>query len=381
MKRVLLLVLICVMLALPAECAEYNYTYGDSTELYPESDMDSLFSSLPDEVKGELADFLAAQDDTERSEALKGKLDIGFWLGYIGKVISSMFLPNASGCVTVLCVILLSKIASGVVALKEGGAISGIYSLTVTLVCSVAVMELAVSAVNTAVEYIDRICSMMTAMLPVMEAVMLSSGSVSQASLNGTSLMIYITLTENFLQYVMIPLAGTLFALSATSGTFSSVNTSSLVSAVRRVLMTVLGFFLLIFSFVLGIQSSLAKSADSLAMKTVRFAVGSYIPIVGGALSEALTTVSAGLTLVRRTVGGIGIVIILFIVLPPLISLFLTRLSLLICKSVAEFLECEDAARVIGDADSAISLFCAFAVMSAVFFIFAVTLFMNSGLS
>ena len=108
--------------------------------------------------------------------------------------------------------------------------------------------------------------------------------------------------------------------------------------------------------------------------------MGSYIPIVGGALSEALTTVKAGLSLVRSTVGGIGIVIILVIVLPPLISLFFTRVSFLLCKSVSDLLDCTEISRVIGEADSVISVFLTFGVMSALLFIFAVILFMNSGL-
>ena len=381
MKRLITCLFICAVLAVPAVCAEYEYAYGDEVELYPEAEMDSLFDSLPDEVKSEIADFIAAENDAERSKALKDKLDISYWLGYIWEVLSELIVPCASGCTSILSVILLSKILTSAASISGEGEFCNIYGLCVSLVCAVSVAQVTVSAISSAVAYVERICAMMSAMLPVMEAVMLSSGSVTQAALNGTSLMIYITLTENLTLLVLVPLAGALFALSCASGVFNGVNISSLVSGVKRVLMTLLGFFLMIFSFVLGVQNSLAKGADSLSVKTVRFALGSYIPIVGGAVSEALTTVSAGFDLIRRSAGGIAVVLILFITLPPLITLFLTRAVLLICKSISETLECNEASKIMGDADSVLSVFCALAVMSALFFIFAVILFMNSGLN
>lgn len=378
MRRLLILALACVILALPAECTEYEFSHTDSVTLYPEEEMMGLYQALPEEAKTEIADFLAAENDGQRADSLKNKLNIGFWLDYVWQKFLSFFKSGTVGFAEMLVVLLLSKIVSSAVLTGEGNSVASVFALASGLICAVSVTRIALKAVDIAVSFIGTICTVMTSMLPVMEAVMLSSGSVTQASINGTSLMIYITLTQNFMKLVLVPLAGALFALSCSSCTFTAVNVSSIVSAVRRILMTVLGFFLLIFSFVLGIQSSLARSADTLAMKTVRFAVGSYIPVVGGALSEALTTVSAGLSLVRRTVGGIGIVIILFTVLPPLISLFVTRLSLLACRSVAEILECTAAEHIISDAEQAVALFCAFAAMTSVFFIFAVILFMNS---
>jgi len=380
MKRLISVIFMCAFLAVPALCAEYEYTYGDKPELYPIAEMDSLFESLPEDVRAELQDFISAEDDVGRAEALKNKLDVKYWLMYLWELLSRLIVPSALGCTAILSVILLSKLCLGIISVSDDSPLGGVYSLCSMLVCAVSVGQVAVSAVSTATAYIGRICSMMTAMLPVMEALLLSSGSVTRAAMNGTSLMIYITLTENLTQLVLVPLAGALFALSCASGMFEGVNISSLISGIRRITMTALGFFLLIFSFVLGVQNSLAKGADSLTIKTVRFALGSSVPIVGGAVSEALTTISAGLDLIRRTAGGMALVMILFIVLPPLLTLVLTRGVLLLCKTCAELLECNEAARITADADSVLSIFCALAVMSALFFIFAVTLFMSAGL-
>ncbi|MBR5447811.1 MAG: hypothetical protein IKV40_05240, partial [Clostridia bacterium] len=198
-------------------------------------------------------------------------------------------------------------------------------------------------------------------------------------SVSSAGLMLYVTATEKLTEMLLVPLSGVLLSLCTVTGVFRGINISSLISGIRKLVMTLMGFSLLIYSFVMGIQSSLAKSADSLSMKTARFAIGTYVPIVGGALSDALTTITAGLTLVKRFAGSVGIVIILLTVLPTVISLFIGRLSLLLCKTAAEAVECDAAAAIIGDAESVLSLFLAFSVMTGIFFIFATVLFMSSG--
>lgn len=382
MKKAAFCVLI-LLIILPCRvyCTEYEFTAGEVTSLYPEEEMDGLMNSLPEEVRHEIEGFASSESDNDRFNSIKDKLDVYYWLSFIADGIRDAILPNAGACAALLCVILISSTFTSVLGIGRSEQLKSICTLVMSLVTAVSVAGITFAAINSVIAYISRICSMMTSMLPVMEAVMLTGGTVSQSAINGTALMLYITVTENAVRYVLLPLASVLFALTTTSGVFQGVNISSLISGVKRLLMTLLGFFFMIFSFVLGIQSSLGKSADTFGMKTVRFALGSYVPVVGGAVSEALSTITGGLSLIRKTTGALGIIIILLILLPTLINLFLSRMSLVICKTVSDILGASDASRIIGDADSILTVFCGLAVMSAVFFIFAVTLFVNSGLA
>ena len=65
--------------------AEYEYTEETSDELYPEDEMDGLMNSLPEDVRGEIEAFISAQNDSERYESLKDKLEISYWLSFISE--------------------------------------------------------------------------------------------------------------------------------------------------------------------------------------------------------------------------------------------------------------------------------------------------------
>ncbi len=373
--------LLILMLTVVTHAAEYEFDSKTDGEIYPREEFDSLYESLPDDVKDELADFMAAENDGDRTESLQDKLDVKYWLRYVAEELREQLQPAGVGFVGLLGIVILASILKNMldVSLSNRMQSLGIYVLTLVVAATVASMSL--TAIKVASDFITRICTMMNAMLPVMNALLISSGSLTQMGVNSTALMLYITVTENLMHTIFIPLSGALFALSTMSGVLRGINIGSFIGAMRRVMMRILSFSLMIFSFVLGIQTSLAGSADSLGMKTVRFALGNYVPIVGGAVSEAIGTVRAGLAHVKIMTGTFGIIVILLIVLPSLVSLILSRITLSLCHSVAELLECGPVSRILSEADSVLSVFLALCAMTAVFFVFAVVLFMNTGVS
>ena len=373
MKLVVCILMTAVMLSLSVPVSAGTDGRGG---VYPAEEMEDLFTSLPEEVKGELTEISTAENDGERLSALQDKLDVLYWISYVLTQVKKCLLPGLSSCAPVLCIIAVSAVLKKY--LSESSC-ADVGSFAVSVVTGVTVCGVAVSFVTAATAFISRISSVMMAMVPVMNAVLLTSGELTSASVSSAGLMLYVTATEKLTEMLLVPLSGVLLSLCTVTGVFRGINISSLISGIRKLVMTLMGFSLLIYSFVMGIQSSLAKSADSLSMKTARFAIGTYVPIVGGALSDALTTITAGLTLVKRFAGSVGIVIILLTVLPTVISLFIGRLSLLLCKTAAEAVECDTAAAIIGDAESVLSLFLAFSVMTGIFFIFATVLFMSSG--
>ncbi len=374
MKKFIALTVILVFMSLLV--IPVSAESGGRGGIYPSEEMDELFDILPENVEKELVEFRTAETDTDRLSAVRDKLDVKYWMTYLIDLLADYLLPGITSCAPLLCLIVVSAILKKY--LSEGSC-ADVGNFTVSVITGVTVCNVTVCYVNTAVGFISRISAIMTAMLPVMNAILLTSGELTSAGVSSAGLMLYVTAAEKVTETVLVPLSGVLLSLCTVTGVFHGVNISSLVSGIRKVLMTLMSFSLLIYSFVMGIQSSLAKSADSLSMKTVRFAVGTYVPIVGGALSDALATVTAGLTVIKRFTGSVGIIIILLTVLPTVISLFIGRLSLLVCKTVAETVECDSAASIIGDAESVLSLFLAFSVLTGMFFIFATVLFMNSG--
>ena len=70
-------------------------------------------------------------------------------------------------------------------------------------------------------------------------------------------------------------------------------------SGLRKFIGRLWSVFGILFSFLLSVQTLLAGAADSLGARTARFALASFVPVAGGMIAEALSTLRGGMAYVR----------------------------------------------------------------------------------
>ena len=129
------------------------------------------------------------------------------------------------------------------------------------------------------------------------------------------------------------------------------------------------------FSFILATQSTLARGADSLATKTVQFAIGSMVPMAGGVISESFTTLRSGVSLLKTTAGIGGIIIILLIMLPGITPLFLYRVGLVVVSEGAKILSLNPISSMIDEMSGIVELLLGITLYTSLMFVFSVIIF------
>lgn len=107
---------------------------------------------------------------------------------------------------------------------------------------------------------------------------------------------------------------------------------------------------------ILTIQGVVATSGDTLAVKAGKFMIGSFVPVAGGALADAITAVGGCLTLVKNTVGSFGIIAAIMMILPILAQVLLWSLAVNIAILVSDAFSLKEASGVLRAFSSALSL-------------------------
>ena len=102
--------------------------------------------------------------------------------------------------------------------------------------------------------------------------------------------------------------------------------------------MTLIGVASTVSTAALSFQTTLAASADSVAMRSAKYAVGNIIPLVGNSIGAALGTLGSSLSLIKNTAGVSCVAAVLLMTLPELLSLFLARLAVSAAGTAAEAL-------------------------------------------
>ena len=92
---------------------------------------------------------------------------------------------------------------------------------------------------------------------------------------------------------------------------------------------------------VLSYQTVIAKAADGAAIKAVKFASSSFIPIIGSSLSESVAAVTTSIAAVRGAAGAGGVISLLVIVIPAVLSVVLSKLCMRASSALCAFLEAD----------------------------------------
>ena len=111
-----------------------------------------------------------------------------------------------------------------------------------------------------------------------------------------------------------------------------------------------------IFSGILTIHSLVAASTDSAASRAVKFAVSSFVPVVGGALGDALRTVSGCVGVLKSGVTAFLLLAEAVLFLPALLQCVCWQLVLTACGAAGEALGQKELASMLSAAGKAVGL-------------------------
>jgi stage III sporulation protein AE len=97
-----------------------------------------------------------------------------------------------------------------------------------------------------------------------------------------------------------------------------------------------IGIIFSIFLGILSIQGVSAGKYDSISIKTTKFAVKSYIPIIGSYISESMDFIVLGSVLIKNAVGVVGVVVLFYTILNPILNILLLKFGLQLSSSILE---------------------------------------------
>ncbi len=206
-----------------------------------------------------------------------------------------------------------------------------IAAITVFTICSTHVLALT-SDVHAAIQDGNVY---MTAFIPVFATIIVSSGYVGTSAVYSGTFFAVCALITTFFNNFIIPCTRILLAMHATSAVDTALDLSKLAHTFSRWLKWMLTIVSALFVTVLGLQTTLASNADSAALKAGKFLLGSTIPVVGRAVSDAMGTVLAGLKVVKGSLGFAAIAVVLASVLPIILQCVAYYLTFVMCSFVA----------------------------------------------
>ncbi len=372
MKKLFFIIFFVVIFTLPIYAEENinNQIFNDIDEEYF-----AFESSLPDYVK----DFFP-KDLLEGNFSNISVNDISqqSFLDYIINHLLSYLPVILKKFANLFVLLLISSIFNTLKTSFASEGLKNAFSICSSLCVSICIFSSVSTILDMSIDYIKILCSTMNSFCPLMSTLYLLTGSISSATVSNTSMMLFLAIVENFVLYGLAPIMKICLCFSIVTSISGTTDLSGISKTLKNAFISICVFLVSIFSFVLSSQSVLTHSIDSLSLRTAKFAIGNFIPIVGGFISDSLKTVSASLSLIKNSCGVFAIFVILLLILPVIISLILNKFFFNLASGVSKALGSENESRICDEASNLCSFALSIIALCSVVFVFALTIFIKS---
>ena len=256
-----------------------------------------------------------------------------------------------------LCgILLLCALLRAISGEMENSDCQGAFRVAGSLCASAAILTAVIPVIERAAKTIGELSAFMMGFIPVYSGVIAVSGRPASAVAYQTVTLAAAQFFSQLANTMIVPLVGIFLAVCAAGSVTEGVDVKGIAQGAKSLAMWVLGLCLTIFVALLTLQSLTAGAADNVGTRAVKFVISSAVPVVGGALSEAYSSLSGCLGLVKNAVGIFGIVVMAASFLPVLISVGLTMLALNLAGCVGDILGESRTAGIMRSASSALAV-------------------------
>ena len=365
MKRTIILMvflLFCFSFSASADSPDTDSFYS---EQYYSSGADGLYSALPEETQ----DFLNRNGISAQNPDFVNSLTAENVFSHIWSFIKSgAKTPIVTGT-AVLAVILLSAAISS--NAPGSAAMTAKYA---TVISAAAVIAAPVySVITSGIKAMQGSSVFMTAFVPVFAVVTAAAGKAA-TSASMSALLLGASQAVSFISnFIVLPLMGGYLSLNISSAVSPLIKGTGIADGIKKIALWTMSLTSTLFIGILGIQTAVNSAADSLSLKTAKFIVGSSVPVAGTALSEALSTVTASLGLLKAGIGIWGVIACAAIFLPLLAELILWRIMLHITSAVADLFSISEISVILRSIDNVMSVLSGIILLIGAVFIISLT--------
>ena len=183
---------------------------------------------------------------------------------------------------------------------------------------------------------IGRMSGWMQALFPLLVTLLAAVGGTASSAFYHPAVMAAAGSMTALIEHVTMPLAVCVAMLSMVGGFSEGLRVSRLCRLLRQAANWTLGLGFTVFIGVMSVQGLSAAAVDGVSIRTAKYAMDHFIPIVGGMFADTVDTLVGCSLVVHNAVGALGLMVLLGALMMPLLR---TVMTLFLYRAAAALLE------------------------------------------
>ena len=298
-------------------------------------------SALDEYLQNYRDSFLFNFGDSAREIAeylLRGNLQIDYG-SYTGEILSVLF-EDVLSLVPAFSQIVALSLICAIVKSAEGGIMSGATAKVVRIACYALIITILTAMltgiVSSAASSINNVKAQVEVVTPILITLTVLTGGNSAGAIFQPSALFISGGAIEIVSGIIFPAAVAVIIINLISKLSPDLSFSGTSKLIKSIMKWVIGITLAVFSLFMTVQSAGATLFDGIFFKATKYLVGNSVPIVGNFLSAGVDMVVAAGSVIKSSVGMIGIVLLIIEIAQPIILLAAFSLILKLVSAIVQ---------------------------------------------
>ncbi|HBN85850.1 MAG TPA: hypothetical protein DDZ89_18640 [Clostridiales bacterium] len=283
--------------------------------------------------------------------------------------------------VIILYVLIISVIYSIVSSMADSTGLKGVKDIT-GYICFGAIILIIIKSymevISKTSTMIGDLSGLVMSVTPLMISLLTTGGNVIGAATMSPVMMFYSQFCVVAVEKYFLPLAVSYGLTGMVKGISGEIKLDKLCGLIKSLCMWPLGLMLTFFSFILTLQKNISSGSGGLSVKLMKSLIG-FVPVVGGKLSEATTTVMNCLSIVRTASGTVIMICIVGIAALPILRTMILALVYKAAAAICEIISEKKYADALDFASVSLMMIAGISAVISIMFIIIMTIIIGTG--
>lgn len=328
MKKILILVLLLILIP----------GHSIATEAIVKDQLDALnissFISEGEKYTKEAFPDLNVNDLITQS--LTGKVDKGIFYKTILNLLGEEIVTSITILGSILAIVIIHSILKSIGENLGNDSTAQIaYFIEYILIITIIIGNFA-NIITSVQNTISNLVGFMNTLVPMLIALIVATGQVASGTILQPILIFAVVFIGNIINLIILPIITVTMILNIASNLSDKIQIGNLANFFKSSVTWFLGFVITIFVGLLSLEGTLTSSVDGLTIKGIKSAASTFIPIVGKALGDSVDTVLGATSIIKNSIGFVGIIIVIAICILPIIKLTILSVMYSLVGAISE---------------------------------------------
>lgn len=290
-------------------------------------------------LDGDAGEALSIDDVKDTLKALVGGNPQSFYekfMSLLSKSAGRYFLSFVPSFLTIIVICLLKNMLCSLTSDFLNTSTTEVVHTVCYSAIVIVLMSGIVQIVKTVGDTVSSLSTFANAIFPVLLTLLSTLGATATVAGYSPLMAVLCTYIMQLVSTLILPAFIACIVFCVVGNISKTVKLDKLAKLIRSASGWLIGIVFGIFATFLTVQGVTGGAVDKFGFNVAKFAVSSYVPILGGYLSDGLDLLSASVVLVKNALGYTGAIVLCAIVLFPLVKVVVFSLTIKLTAAICE---------------------------------------------